>query len=165
MQPGGAQDVVGHALAPLPACLRAGQRGAQRLRRARQLGCRAQCVAQTLDQLAVLRARDRVATRSTSVAHSIQLVVHRREPLPDRIAMQRQLARAGLGAHTELIARDRHDGVDRGAHRRVSIGRALPHQVVTQSPNDDHDDQRRHCGHQHSHHQVPCHAAHHAEGV
>ena len=52
---GGAQHVVGHALAPLAAGLRAGQGLPQRLRRAGQLGRRPQRVAQTLHQLAVLR--------------------------------------------------------------------------------------------------------------
>ena len=85
-QPGEAQDVVGHALAPLAPRLRAGERLPQRLGGAGQLGRRPQRVAQTLHQLAVLCGTITLEA-ADQVADPRQLVAHRREPLPDGVSM------------------------------------------------------------------------------
>ena len=161
---GGAQHVVGHALAPLTARLGTGERGAQRLRRAGELVGRAQRLAQSLHELAVLRGAVTLQ-RTDEIADPRQLVAHRRQPFADDVAVQRHLARARLGTHAELIAGDGDHAVDRGTHGRVTIRVALTSEIVSQ-PLQQPDDHDRHEGdHQHSHNQVPCHAGHHAEGV
>ena len=147
-----------------PRAFGAGERGAQRLRRARELGCRPQRLLQALHQLAVL-LRSVALQRADQLAHASQFVAHRREPFADRISMQRELTRSCFGSHAELVTRDRDHRVDRGTNGRLSIDRALPCEVVAQSPYDGQDDERTHRRHQCSHNQVPCHAAHHAEGV
>jgi hypothetical protein len=55
----------------------------------------------------------------------VQLGAHRIQLVADRVPMQVELARSGLGALAQLLARNGDDGVDRGAQHALTVCRGL----------------------------------------